>query len=259
MRRSPHTGRAPRSLAGFTLLEVLAAVAVLALTYSMLATAAMQGLRAEGDATRRMRASMLADQRITELEVQVAMGQAPDIGTHESQEEDFLVTTEVKPLDLVIADTKASKRAADRLDRAVGAKEKGKEAQSFLKPSGKDKQSMLRRIDLKVAWAEGESEQIVTRSTFALDTVAAAPLIETLVAAAEAEKAANGAANGTKTGTTTPNAETNGKGANTTQSKSKNAQQLRASESNSSSSMGSSKDSSSSSFGTMKRSTQGMK
>jgi prepilin-type N-terminal cleavage/methylation domain-containing protein len=235
MRRRPQPDRAPQTRAGFTLLEVLAAVAVLALTYSMLATAAMQGLRAEGDAGRRMRASMLADQRITEIEVQVAMGQAPDIGTQENQEEDFLVTTEVKPLDLVIADTLASKRAQDRLERAVGGRERGQGgAPSLLEPAGSDKQSMLRRIDLTVAWAEGESEQIVTRSTFALDTVAAAPLIESLMAAAEAEKNANAEAGAS--GTQSPNAEANGEGAAAGTPQGTSSQRLRASEGSSKSS-----------------------
>jgi prepilin-type N-terminal cleavage/methylation domain-containing protein len=182
--------------AGFTLLEVLAAVAVLGLVYSVLATAAIQGLRAEGDAGRRLRASLLADQRITDIEAQVALGQTPAIGETESEEDEFVVRTVVEPLDLDVGDTKASKRAKDRLERAVGARPKaakdetGKgEAGTLLHPAGASKQPLLRRIDLRVTWAEGEAEQSVRRTSFGLDMVAAAPLIEQLVAAAEAEKA----------------------------------------------------------------------
>jgi prepilin-type N-terminal cleavage/methylation domain-containing protein len=182
--------------AGFTLLEVLAAVAVLGLVYSVLATAAIQGLRAEGDAGRRLRASLLADQRITDIEAQVALGQTPEIGETESEEDEFVVRTIVEPLDLDIGDTKASKRATDRLDRAVGARPKagkdetGKgEASTLLHPAGASKQPLLRRIDLRVTWAEGDAEQSVRRTSFGLDMVAAAPMIEQLVAAAEAEKA----------------------------------------------------------------------
>jgi len=192
--------------AGFTLLEVLAAVAVLGLVYSVLATAAIQGLRAEGDAGRRLRASLLADQRITDIEAQVALGQTPAIGETESEEDEFVVRTVVEPLDLDVGDTKASKRAKDRLERAVGARpqagqgeigkseigksETGKsETGTLLHPAGASKQPLLRRIDLRVAWAEGEAEQSVRRTSFGLDMVAAAPLIEQLVAAAEAENA----------------------------------------------------------------------
>ena len=182
--------------AGFTLLEVMAAVAVLGLVYSVLATAAIQGLRAEGDAGRRLRASLLADQRITDIEAQVALGQTPEIGETESEEDEFVVRTVVEPLDLDVGDTKASKRAKNRLERVVGARPKaakdetGKgEGGTLLHPAGASKQSLLRRIDLRVTWTEGDAEQSVRRTSFGLDMVAAAPLIEQLVAAAAAENA----------------------------------------------------------------------
>lgn len=177
--------------AGFTLLEVLAAVAVLGLVYSVLATAAIEGLRAEGDAARRLRASLLADQRMTEIEEQVAMGQMPDLGTTEAEEDEFIVRTEVKPLDPGIAETKASKRAQERLDRMVGARPAGgmTETGTLLHPTGKTNQPLLRRIDLEVVWTEGTEERRVHRTTYGIDIVAAAPLIEQLVAAAQAEKA----------------------------------------------------------------------
>ena len=181
--------RADRS-SGFTLLEVLAAVAVLGLVYSVLATAAIEGLRAEGDSGRRIRASLLADERIADIEAQVSMGQTPEIGTAETEEDEFVVRTEVSPLDPGIAETKASKRAKDRLDRAVGARPKGgkAEAGTLLHPAGASNQPLLRRIDLEVAWNEGDSARSVRRTTYGIDMVAAAPLIEQLVAAAEAER-----------------------------------------------------------------------
>ena len=177
--------------AGFTLLEVLAAVAVLGLVYSVLATAAIQGLRAEGDAGRRLRASLLADQRITDIEAQVALGQTPAIGETESEEDEFVVRTVVEPLDLDVGDTKASKRAKDRLERVVGARPKAgpSETGTLLHPAGASKQPLLRRIDLRVTWAEGDAEQSVRRTSFGLDMVAAAPMITQLVAAAAAENA----------------------------------------------------------------------
>lgn len=182
--------RRAEGAAGFTLLEVLAAVAVLGLVYSVLATAAIEGLRAEGDAGRRIRASLLADRRITDIEAQVAMGQTPDPGKTEDEEEEFVVRTEVSPIDPGIPDTKASRRAKDRLERAIGARPKGgkTEAGTLLHPAGASNQPLLRRIDLAVVWTEGDSERSVRRTTYGIDMVAAAPLIEQLVAAAEAEK-----------------------------------------------------------------------
>jgi prepilin-type N-terminal cleavage/methylation domain-containing protein len=193
--------RAERSHGAFTLLEVLAAVAVLGLVYSILATSAIQGLRAEGDAGRRLRASLLADQRISDIEAQIAAGQLPAIGETESEADEFVVRIEVKPLDLQIAETKASKRAKERLDRAVAAKPKGpSDGGSFLAASGASKQSMLRRVDLSVSWADGDSEQSVRRTSFGLDAKAALPLIAKLVAAAETEKGQGAQKKATETG-----------------------------------------------------------
>lgn len=172
-----------------TLLEVLAAVAVLGLVYSILATAGIQGLRLEGDAARRLRASLLADRKLAEIEALVATGQTPELGQTESEEEDFLVSVSVEPLDLDLPETKASERARERLERAVGGRARDeKPPGSFLRPEGKESQSLLRRVDVSVAWAEGEGEQAVKRTTYALDAAAAAPLLEILTAAAEREK-----------------------------------------------------------------------
>lgn len=179
-----------RPRGGFTLLEVLAAVAVLGLAYAILATSGIQGLRMEGDTSRRLRASLLADQRITEIEAQAALGQAPPLGTTEGEEGEFLVLVEVGPLDLQVGETEASKRARDRLERAIGAQPRGQEQQaSFLQPVDRGQPGVLRRIDVTVAWADGETEQSVQRTTYALDGQAAAPLLQALAAAAEAEKA----------------------------------------------------------------------
>lgn len=195
--------RAERRRAGFSLLEVLAAVAVLGLVYSVLATAGIQGLRLEGDAGRRLRASLLAEQKIVELEAMVATGQSPEIGVTEDEAEDFLVTVEVSPLELEIGDTKASKRGRERLERAIGARAQGETSPgSLLKPVGAGTQSLLRRVDVRVAWTEGDAEQVVGRTTYALDSVAAAPLIATLVAAAERDAAeAQGSATDAAAGT----------------------------------------------------------
>ncbi len=190
--RLPHaqTRRRPRASRGFTLLEVLAAVAVLGLVYSLIATAAIHGLRAEGDATRRLRASLLADEWITNIEAQIAAGTPPALGETEEEHGDFVVRTAVSGLEIAIPETKASKRAQERIERAVAGPAKGPRegTASFLDPAGASKEPLLRRIDLSVAWGEENARQTVRRTAFGLDRAAAAPLIDQLVAAAEAEK-----------------------------------------------------------------------
>ena len=85
---------------GFTLLEVLAAVAVLGIVYVVVAQGAIEGLQTQGDAGRRLRASLLADRTLSELELAVAAGAAPEIGETQASEEDFAVVVEVAPFDL---------------------------------------------------------------------------------------------------------------------------------------------------------------
>ena len=86
--------------AGFTLLEVMAAVAVLGLVYVVVARVAIQGLQIEGNASRMLRASLLADRALADLELELAGGTAPRVGETETREEDFTVVVEVSPFDV---------------------------------------------------------------------------------------------------------------------------------------------------------------
>ncbi len=64
-----------RSRAGFTLLEVLGAVAILGISYAVLVTVAIQGARAIGESQRRLDASLIADVQLTEIELAAELGQ----------------------------------------------------------------------------------------------------------------------------------------------------------------------------------------
>ncbi|MEN8184880.1 MAG: prepilin-type N-terminal cleavage/methylation domain-containing protein [Myxococcota bacterium] len=167
MSRAEALPRAPSS--GFTLLEVLVAVAVLGLLYTVLAGVALQGLRAEGESTRRLDASLLADRTLTSLEVELSAGVPPEAGRREEEVEPFLVVTEVTPFDLplLIEAPEGLRKPASLFGNAPGT-------------------SLLRRIDVTVSWTEGSEEQSVLRTTFGLDRDAAAPLLEDAAAAAEA-------------------------------------------------------------------------
>jgi prepilin-type N-terminal cleavage/methylation domain-containing protein len=157
-------GRPAALRAGFTLLEVLAAFLIFAVLFTVLAGTASEAFRSEGANRRRLEASLLADEKLAELEQT-----AQEIG-EESQEEDiFLITTSVSPL------------TADRLgldldpDRGPGERSSRDDDDelpetSILSPDDAQDEAPLRRIDLLVEWEEGTRTLAVRRSTIALDT-----------------------------------------------------------------------------------------
>jgi prepilin-type N-terminal cleavage/methylation domain-containing protein len=160
---------------GFTLLEVMAAVAVLGLVYVVLARGAIQGLQIEGDAGRRLRASLLADRVLNDLEVELAAGEAPRMGETETSEEEFTVTVEVRPFDV-----------SGLLPAALqGGEAAARTGLQLLQPSVRAGVPTLLTIAVRVAWIEGVSEREVTRNSFAFDAEAAAPLLAGLAAAEE--------------------------------------------------------------------------
>ena len=60
---------------GFTLLEVLGAVAILGISYMVLATAAIQAMQGIGQSQRRIEASLIADQTLIDVEISTETGQ----------------------------------------------------------------------------------------------------------------------------------------------------------------------------------------
>ena len=152
---------------GFTLLEVLVAVALLGLVVSVLAGSAIQGMSYEGDAVRRLRASLLADQTLWQLESGLRLGAPPQPAHQESETEDeFRITLDVQPLDLAGAGLGAL--------AAPAAETGGREA-----PAAASNAALLPlfQIFVRVAWTEGLVEREVTRSSFAFDATAAAQLL----------------------------------------------------------------------------------
>lgn len=151
MRADAEPGR-PSGHSGFTLLEVLAAVAILGGLYVVLAGVAMQGLRAEGESRRRLEASLLADHHMSELEIQLEAGTVPELGTTESEEDDFQIAVEVKPFEAPIPLGE---------DAAEGDEEGDAAAASALEA--------LRTIEVKISWLEGDQERSVLRTTYGFD------------------------------------------------------------------------------------------
>jgi Tfp pilus assembly protein PilV len=154
------------SSGGFTLFEVLGAVAILAILYTTLSTVAIRGLRSEGESHRILKASLLADWEVSEFELELDTGAAPEIGITESEDEDgFKVTWEVTPLQTRIYQTALEKEQEGAQTAPAGpTRATDSAAPHFL------------RVKLRVSWFEAGNERSVTRTIFAVDEDAAAKL-----------------------------------------------------------------------------------
>ncbi|MDH3519935.1 MAG: prepilin-type N-terminal cleavage/methylation domain-containing protein [Myxococcales bacterium] len=140
---------------GFTLLEVLAAVLILGMLYTVLAGVAIEGLRAEGQNRRRLEASLLADQRMAEMESGFTTEGAPPIGHREEERDLYVVETDVRGLDV-----------NSLLPPAALA---GGSFESWIL-NNEANEPRLREIRIAVTWPEGDVQLSVVRTTFAFDT-----------------------------------------------------------------------------------------
>ena len=148
--------RRSRSRSAFTLLEVLAAVAILGVLYVVLADVAIQGLRAEGRSRRRMEASLVADRALSDIETEIEAGGIPELGRLPETEEDmFRIAVEVRPYSIPLLG---------------GTAEAESDAGS---PSEGGVLASLREIELTVTWLDGADEQQVVRTTYAFDAATA--------------------------------------------------------------------------------------
>lgn len=184
---------------GFTLLEVLAAVAVLALVYTALAGSAMQGLANEGESYRRLRACMLADLTLSQIEAGLEAA-APPIDETETEVEDYVVSTSVKPFDLVPFALAVQEQNTGKRKIVKGVEAGATPPYELLSVPSGARTAPLLEIVVRVRWLEGVYEREVTRTTFASDPV----LVQQAVAAlpgAGGEPAA-----GEETSETKPNA-----------------------------------------------------
>lgn len=142
---------------GFTLLEVMAAVLVLGMLYSVLATSAIQGVRSEGESKRRLQASLIADEQLDDIETGLAEGDVPDIGDpQQSEDGDFTISTQVEPFDV-------TPYLSDDFLKA------NPDAETLLAPGDHPEKSLLRQITVSVRWDEAGEQFEVHRTTLAYD------------------------------------------------------------------------------------------
>ncbi len=149
-----------RTETGFTLLEVLAAVAILGIWFVVLANVAIQGLRAEGENERRIRASLIADRFLTDLELGFDVGELPEETAEEFEEDEFVVLVESLPL-----------TGVEFSEGAVPAEE-GTDLLGFWGGDLAELSADLYTVQVTVRWTEGAAEKTVRRTTYYWDSVA---------------------------------------------------------------------------------------
>ncbi|MCH2171259.1 prepilin-type N-terminal cleavage/methylation domain-containing protein [Myxococcota bacterium] len=161
------------SKAAFTLLEVLAAVALLGLLYTLLARVAAEGLYGEGQSRRRMEASFLADRELRTLESELDQGAVPPTGSQEQEEGIFLITREVMPFEPPLEWT-VDRNGTSGTNRDRRSTPRNVESSSTLFPdTNSRKEPAVREITIRVVWTQGESENEVIRTTYGFDSDAA--------------------------------------------------------------------------------------
>jgi prepilin-type N-terminal cleavage/methylation domain-containing protein len=210
----------PARRRGFTLLEVMAALLVLGLIYTVLAEAAMRGLRSEGISRRRVEASLIADRFLSDLESQIELGQVPTSGQDQQDVDVFHVGIRVESFDPTpMLDTISQiEKQRSRPDRKknnadqtkansmeVGAPTAGAPMEDLLAKPHPGQDGRLRRIDVAVTWQDGDRQEQVLRTTFAFDTTGLEELFpdktksgDQDAAAAAAAKVNNGLPDGQK-------------------------------------------------------------
>ena len=152
-----------RARRGFTLIEVMAAVAVIGLVFSLLARMNIQGLRAEGRAARQLAAGLVADRVLAELEASLLAGVTPPLGRNERREDDFRVQIDVAGFELVLPPPEgrdvpdALQDGGDSDDTLIRARQRPRTPSS------------LRQIDVVVAWDAPGGEERIARRTFGYD------------------------------------------------------------------------------------------
>lgn len=148
-----------RQLRGFTLLEVLAAVTILAIWYVVIAAVATNGLRTQGISLRLMEASEIAGRIMTEIEATTLNGGAPEHLDEESEEGDFAVRVLVLPFDFT-----GSEDA-----NPVSEPGTDPDLQTLLKTEMSGFSRHLVSIHVNVSWEEGQARRAVNRTSFAFN------------------------------------------------------------------------------------------
>jgi prepilin-type N-terminal cleavage/methylation domain-containing protein len=170
----------PKADAGFTLLEVLAAVMILGLWYMVIAAMAMDGLRAEGRSIRLLAAAQLADRTLAEVEASAMANAVPEAAEPMvlEGEGDFTVVLHVmdfgSAIDLDIdADSDTYELAQGDAAEPDVARLGGLIAERL-----PDLPSLIRKVVVRVRWDEGRARREIRRTTHLFDQATAIALYQ---------------------------------------------------------------------------------
>jgi len=134
------------------MLEVMAAVAVVAIVFTTLSRVASEGLYSEGLSKRRLEASLLADEAVAEIEMKAASGQAPGPGLDEFETGLYRVTVDVRPFNVF-----------DTLPATPGP------AGAIMRQLANSQTVPVNAVKVVVSWPEGSNVGSVTRMTYIVD------------------------------------------------------------------------------------------
>jgi hypothetical protein len=168
------------------MLEVLAAVAILAIWYVVIAAMATDGLRKQGISNRLIEASEIASRVITEIETTTLEGIAPAIGDEETEEGDFLVRVLIVPFGFGVPGPNAPSPGPSSGSQSSPG------LQQLLKTEMPGMATHLVSINVRVSWEEGMALRNVNRTSFAFN-LAEATKVYLSEEAREAEEAAEAA------------------------------------------------------------------
>lgn len=181
MRATERTGR------GFTLLEVMAAVGIMALVFTVLAGHAMQGLASQGEGHRLLEAADIADEIMADLEIQMNEDILPPEGVEESERDGYRIVVSVLPFsEIELPLGTPPPRGAD------GLLEDYDDLAMLIVNESRGFASALRTIEVSVSWDELGEERSVLRTTYGLDTVALQAMVSAAGAGPEGEEPAEG-------------------------------------------------------------------
>jgi len=165
--------RSGRVSAGFTLLEVLAALMILGLWYTAISGLAMQGVHSEFVSNRKLMAAQLADRAITEIETQAMLGAIPAIEEHILQDdEEFSVVVAVSEFG-----------GADEGEAPPGVAGGGDdvaptELAALIVQRLPGLPSLLLTVTVRVSWTEGNARRELKRVSYLFDETAATAIYQ---------------------------------------------------------------------------------
>jgi len=145
----------------------MVAVTMMAFVVTALTRASVDGMRIEGEAYRRLQASLIADQLLADIESLPLQGGVAPVGVDESEQDGFSIRVETRPLDVT------------RLGLEFETGPEAPPLSALVGTEGLDSAPPLLEVLIIVSWFEGVDQIEVRRTTFSFDAASVAGLLPT--------------------------------------------------------------------------------